>query len=439
MGKMLAASLAVAFTMLAPGARAQDIAYPAEPFSTDQLDNLTAPIALYPDPLLAQVLVAATFPDQIDEAARFVRNDPNGYDVDGEPWDISVRAVAHYPTVVEMMADQLDWTTSLGQAYASQSTDVMESIQRLRAQAQSMGNLASTPEMEVVDSGGEIELWPAQPAYIYVPVYNPALVFFYRSPLSFRTRFLIGAWLDYDFDWGQHRVFYHGWDQGRGGWIERSRSHVNLNPVYVNPRYRNVVIGRTVIDRPVNYTTLNRYNDIHRGTTFDNFRTNGRVAPNMPVTVPKAPVTTNKIINRNINTGDPRIGQYRGYSPAPSPEVRVPVTPTVTPGRGGSSPTPSPQVRVPATPTVTPGRGGYSPGSAPQARVPATPTVTPGRGGYSPGSAPQVRAPATPAFTPDPGGFDPRQASQRGAVSRARAVVAQPSPPPARSTPKKQH
>ena len=216
MWKMLAASLALTLTMLAPPVRAQNIPYPAEPFSTDQLDNLTAPIALYPDPLLAQVLVAATFPDQIDEAARFVRNDPNAYDVDNQPWDVSVRAVAHYPTVLQMMADQLDWTTSLGQAYASQSTEVMESVQRLRVQARSMGNLVTTPEMEVVDSGGAIELWPAQPQYIYVPVYNPALVFFNRAPLSFRARFLIGAWLNVDFDWREHRVFYHGWESGRG-------------------------------------------------------------------------------------------------------------------------------------------------------------------------------------------------------------------------------
>jgi hypothetical protein len=456
MGKMLAASLALALTMLAPSARAQGIPYPDQPFSTDQLDNLTAPIALYPDPLLAQVLVAATFPDQIDEAARFVRNDPNAYDVDNQPWDVSVRAVAHYPTVLQMMADQLDWTTSLGQAYASQSTDVMESVQRLRAQAQSMGNLGNTPEMQVVDSFGAIELWPAQPQYIYVPVYNPTLVFFHRAPLFFRPRFLIGAWLNCDFDWRQHHVIYHGWEGGRGGWIDRSRSHVHLTDVYVNPRYRNVVIGRTVIDRPVNYVALNRYNDIHRGTTFDNLRPRGGFAPNVPVPVSRPPITTNKVINRNINTGDPRIGQYRGYSPGPSPQV--PVTPAVTPGRGGYSPGSPPQVRAPATPVrapgspaVAPGGGGYSAGSPPQVRTPVTPVrapapppVTPGRGGYSPGSPPQVRtpvtpvrAPGTPAFTPDPGGFDPRQASQRGAVSRARAVVSQPSPTPARPQQKK--
>src|SRR6267142_1433240 len=147
-------------------------------FTSDQLENLLAPIALYPDPLLAQVLLAATFPDQIDEASRFVRSDGSPDDIDSQPWDVSVKAVAHYPEVLEMMADKLDWTTSLGQAYVNQSTDVMDSVQRLRGEARQAGNLEDTPEMQVVDSGGEIELWPAQPEYIYVPVYNPAFVYY---------------------------------------------------------------------------------------------------------------------------------------------------------------------------------------------------------------------------------------------------------------------
>ena len=89
-----------------------------ENFSRDQLDNLLSPVALYPDPLLAQLFVAATFPDQVEEAARFVRgNGPNG--VDEQDWDVSVRAIAHYPTVIGMMADKIDWTTSLGQAYVN--------------------------------------------------------------------------------------------------------------------------------------------------------------------------------------------------------------------------------------------------------------------------------------------------------------------------------
>ena len=101
---------------------------PSELFSADQLDNLLAPIALYPDPLLAQVLPASTFVDQIDKASRWLRanNDPNS--IDEAPWDVSVKAVAHYPAVLYMMADKIDWTTSLGQAYVNQSTDVMSSI-----------------------------------------------------------------------------------------------------------------------------------------------------------------------------------------------------------------------------------------------------------------------------------------------------------------------
>src|SRR5581483_10253078 len=119
----------------APLLKCQD--QPSDPlFTPDQLDNLLAQIALYPDPLLAQVLVAATFPDQIDEAARFVRGDSNPNDIDGQSWDVSVKAVAHYPTVLNMMADQIDWTTSLGQAYVNQGDDVMASVQRLRAEAE---------------------------------------------------------------------------------------------------------------------------------------------------------------------------------------------------------------------------------------------------------------------------------------------------------------
>src|SRR6266566_1433375 len=112
-----------------------------ENLSPEQLDNLLSPIALYPDPLLAQLFIAATFPDQVEEAARYVRaNGQNG--VDDQYWDVSVRAIAHYPAVVEMMADKIDWTTSVGQAYVNQSTDVASSVQHLRHMARDAGNLA---------------------------------------------------------------------------------------------------------------------------------------------------------------------------------------------------------------------------------------------------------------------------------------------------------
>ena len=339
-------TLPVVFTLgllaWVPALQAQDVP-PDALFSLDQLDNLVAPIALYPDPLLAQVLLAATFPDQIDEAARFVRSDPNPDDVDGQWWDVSVKAVAHYPSVLDMMADTLDWTTSLGQAYVYQSTDVMTAVQRLRAQARDEGNLVTTPELQVVDSGGEIELWPAQPEYLYVPQYDPAVVFFYhRAPLFFGAPFFIGAWLNYDFDWREHRIFYHGWE-GNRGWVERSRRHVHLTNVYVNNTYRNVVINRTIINRRVNYDALNRYDAVHRQVTFNDVRRDRRATTSTPyrsnprVGSATTPVT-NKIITRNINTGDPRINEFRGQVPRPPQPIEHPNSTGFTPGHGSFDP-----------------------------------------------------------------------------------------------------
>jgi len=335
MRRNLAVSLALALMILAPPLRAQDEAG-YEPFSSDQLDNLLAPIALYPDPLLAQVLVAATFPDDVDQAARFARDDTNPDDVDGQPWDVSVKSVAHYPEVLEMMADKLDWTTALGQAYVNQSTDLMASVQRLRAQARAAGNLATTPEMEVVDSGGEIELWPAQPQYLFVPEYDPAIVFFGRAPLSFGARFLIGSWLVYDCDWRGHRVFNHGWERGPG-WVQRSRPYVHINNVYVNPSQRNAIINPHVTQRRVNYRALNRYDDVHRGATFDNLHRTARGAGG-PKASPSRGTVQNKILARNINTNDPRLNEYRGHaSPAPT-AAHAPESPAFTPARGGFDP-----------------------------------------------------------------------------------------------------
>ncbi len=248
-------------------------------FSQEQLDNLLAPIALYPDPLLAQVLVAATFPDQIDEAARFLRANADPEAIDYQPWDVSVKAVAHYPTVLYMMADDLDWTATLGQAYAGQSTAVMVAVQRLRGYARSSGSLVSTAQMEVVLDGGYIRLWPVNPRYLYVPVYDPALVFYNRgvywprSVISFGIGFTIGSWLNYDCDWHHRRVYYHGWAP-RAGWVHRYRPHIHRTNVYVHNRYRDVAVNRPVLNRWVNTKKLNRYNAVHRRVHYNKVRVN---------------------------------------------------------------------------------------------------------------------------------------------------------------------
>jgi Protein of unknown function (DUF3300) len=180
----------------APFAAAQEsrrsAVYPDEldRYSVEQIDNLVGPIALYPDALLAQVLVAATFPDQIEDAARFVRVNGTG-GIDEQAWDVSVKAVAHYPSALNMMADKSDWTTALGRAYAAQSSDVMAAVQRLRAMADAQGNLRSTQEQSVTRDDDDYVIAPAQSRVIYVPVYDTYEVYrrpIFRSVLVVRRR-----------------------------------------------------------------------------------------------------------------------------------------------------------------------------------------------------------------------------------------------------------
>jgi hypothetical protein len=375
-----------------PGLQAQDDSQGAY-FTPEQLDNLLAPIALYPDPLLAQVLTAATFPDQIDEAARFVRANSDPSYIDDQPWDVSVKAVAHYPDVVYRMAGDLDWTTALGQAYVSQSDDVMASVQRLRAEARSAGNLETTPQWEVVDSGGDIEIWPAQPQYIYVPFYDPAIVYFghggvYGNVISFGAGFAIGAWLNCDFDWHGRRVYYTGWEHG-GGWMARSRPFVHVTNVYVNNNYRNVAVNRTVVNRNVNYSGLNRYQSVHQQVNYGNVRGGRTVVDNRTVvnnaTVNRTTVN-NKIIDRNIDVRDARIDAYRGRGTEPQPNRT-------------EAARPQPVEPIHQAP------------------------------------APQVQRQEHGAFSGNTGGFDERAASQRGQASRTQQYQPQPAARPSNPPP----
>jgi uncharacterized membrane protein YgcG len=312
MSKALTVTLILLLMACATMLRSQD--NPAfEPFSPDQLDNLLAPVALYPDPLLAQILLAATFPDQVDEAARFCRGGANPDDIDTQPWDVSVKAVAHYPSVLYTMADGLDWTTALGQAYVNQTDDVMASVQRLRQEARNAGNLVTTPQQDVEVDDGNIEIWPAQPQYCYLPVYDPSLVFFGSggvyggSVISFSPAYPIGVWLSYDFDWRHRKIYYHGWAEG-GGWIARSRPFIRINNVYVNNNLRNITVNRGITARAVNYGNLSRYNSVHRNVNYGN-------TPRVDAGVGRPASSdgvSNKIIQRNTNVNDPRLDVSRG-------------------------------------------------------------------------------------------------------------------------------
>ncbi|MGD0207182.1 MAG: DUF3300 domain-containing protein [Verrucomicrobiota bacterium] len=190
-----------------------------QPLAPAQLDQLLGPIALYPDPLIAQILPASTLPTQIVLADRYVSGGGDPNQINQQPWDPSVQALARYPNVLKWMDDNLNWTTDLGQAFLNQQQDVMVSIQRLRTSAYNIGNLQSTPQQQVVNDGGYIEIVPAEPQVIYVPVYQPDQVYYqtcYGPPfITFGIGWPIGLWLNCDFDWGHHNIIVWGRDHPR--------------------------------------------------------------------------------------------------------------------------------------------------------------------------------------------------------------------------------
>ena len=183
-------------------------------YSEKELDDLLAPLALYPDPLVALILPASTSPSDIVLASRYLAANPKATAFDDQPWDDAVRSLARYPEVVKWMDENLSWTKALGDAFANQPVDVMNAIQRLRAKAQASGALATTSQQTVVAEGEEIRIVPTEPEVIYIPRYDPAVVYverpysYYYGPLiTFSVGFPLGYWAAYDFDWRYRRIY----------------------------------------------------------------------------------------------------------------------------------------------------------------------------------------------------------------------------------------
>jgi Protein of unknown function (DUF3300) len=213
-----------------PDAQSQPQSQPPEmppPVAPQQLDQLVQRIALYPDPLLAQILTASTFWQQIADADAWAQQHSNlkgdalaqAIQADNLPWDPSVLALLPFPTVLDMMAGDQQWTGNLGNAVLVQRSDVMDAVQRQRQAAHNYGYLASTPYDNVVDNSGYIEIQPVNPAYYYVPVYNPAIVFYAPRPgfvittgIRFGPAVTIGpafgvyGWYGAGFGWGGHTI-----------------------------------------------------------------------------------------------------------------------------------------------------------------------------------------------------------------------------------------
>lgn len=177
-------ALAIATSLLGalrPGAAAE----PAPAFSEQELEQLVAPVALYPDELLGQILMAATYPLEIVEAARWLqvpanaalKGDALAAALEAQDWDPSVKALVPFPQIVQMMNDRLDWMQRLGDAFLAQQSAVMDAVQRLRQRAQAAGTLATTPQQQVVVEGPIIIIAPVSPAVVYVPCYDAALIY----------------------------------------------------------------------------------------------------------------------------------------------------------------------------------------------------------------------------------------------------------------------
>lgn len=426
----------------------------SERWTDDELDNLLAPVALYPDPILAQVLVAATYPDQVLAAQAHVK--AFGTDnIDEMPWEISVKAVARYAPVLNLLAEGEDWMTALGQAYATQPNDVMDAVQRLRQMANAQGNLQSTAQQQVVVEREVIRIVPAEPQVIYVPTYDPAVIYFrpvyvthaHPAYWSWGIGYPIGVWLTYDVDWWGHRVYYHGWHDHGPRWVVVARPWIVINPIYVAPRHTVIVVNRGVVHRRWDTRVVRRYSVVHRSTTYDRhdrgFRRDDRGAPSRGVATrgtraggdaargnvgrgaaSRSTASRDAYGNRVVplpGGGSGRVA--RGDTPR-SATPRRDVTPTATVPRTRSASTPTSTPRSSAGETSRSSNGTWNPRTpreraAPAAspRAPRTPTTSTPRNSRpsTPGpraSTPRTGATATPrASTPRSGGSDTPRAS----------------------------
>ena len=248
------------------GRAAEPAQYTAAPpqvaqLSPDELDQLVAPIALYPDALVAQIVAAASYPTEVVEAERWIQqhSDLNGQAlaqaVDPQPWDPSVKALTQFPTVLASMDKNLSWTSSLGEAYVNEQQSVLDAVQVMRRRAQQAGNLKSTSQENVTDQDQAISIEPADPEIVYVPEYDPWTI--YGAPLAFYPgwvdvpgAFYYGPGIDFGlgigiglfagFGWG-----WHHWD---ADWRRHDLSFDHHHYISHSPTFGHPGIGHAGFD-----------------------------------------------------------------------------------------------------------------------------------------------------------------------------------------------
>jgi hypothetical protein len=251
------------------GAIAQD-----KPFSREQLDQILAPVALYPDSVLSQVLMAATYPSDVAQAAQWSRAHPNDKGdaavkkVEGYDWDPSVMSLVAFPSVLGMMGDKPDWVQQLGDAFLAQPDDVMNAIQDLRRRAQAQGSLKTNEQQRVVVEQQKIIIEPAQPQVIYVPAYNPTIVygpwwypafpppFYWAPPPYYGFGSVIATGLAFGVAIGVTNAIWGGFNWGR--------NEVNIN---VN-RYNNINVNNKITNVSGNNVSWKHNADNRKGVPY---------------------------------------------------------------------------------------------------------------------------------------------------------------------------
>jgi hypothetical protein len=223
--------------------QASEPAQEAPKIPNDQLDALVAPIALYPDPLLAQVLAASTYPLEIMQLQQWLAKNKDLKDkalvdaVAKQPWDSSVQAMAPLPDLVKRLADDIQWATDLGNAFLAQQSDVMDAVQRMRSKAKDTGNLKSNEQMnvetKVIENKSVVVIEQAKPEVVYVPSYNPTVVYgppvYPYPPISYPPPGYYAAGMALSFGVGVAMGAAWGGGWGNCGWGGNNEININTN------------------------------------------------------------------------------------------------------------------------------------------------------------------------------------------------------------------
>jgi hypothetical protein len=425
-----------------PPAPATPYAPPAEtaPATANPLDELMAPVALYPDPLISILLPASTFPSDISSAGQYLAAGGDPGQVDAQPWDPSVRSLAHYPDVVTWMAANGPWVQAVGAAFVSDPAQVMQAIQRLRELARAAGTLEDTPQQQVIVEDSFVEIVPAQPNVIYVPLYDPEIVFVdqpyydYNGPyVSYGPPYQAGVWLTYGCDWqggGVGIVDSSYWYGDRGAWRRNGPEPVNAWHYPANRPRPQAPSGWRQNPKAVQVRPIAGAPPRPPQPAFRDIRTRGPAAvtavsrnpaafkgqPIHPAVLPRntsAPARGNEPAPTPINQRSPSIsppvqGNRSTGGATPAPARHAP-TPQAAPNPMHSfTATPTPRIQ---SPTQRPRPTATAPTAQPRPFVPTerprvehemTPTPRPANVQREPTPAPKVRTGQTNRQTERP-------------------------------------